>query len=228
MNRTLYAQDGNSYSVAFGVALPGSREAARVSAQLTENWTPIGPACPELPGNISPFVSSIELQAHFLAGRPDLALALVRASWGWYLHHPNGTGSTVIEGYATDGSWGYREYRGYTLDPSYVSHSHGWSSGPTTALTQYLVGLTLTQPAGAEWQLATPAFGVVSEAQTGFTTPRGKFSAGYVVEGRVARVWWDAPKGTRGWIDMGREKKWVEGGKGQMTVIVDEPSWHPS
>ncbi len=46
---------------------------------------------------------------------------------------------------------------GYGNDPSYVSHAHGWSSGPTSTLTNYLVGLQVTRPAGAEWALK-PAF----------------------------------------------------------------------
>ncbi|OLN95837.1 hypothetical protein CCHL11_02681 [Colletotrichum chlorophyti] len=214
-NRTLYPQDANAYALAFGVVDPASPEAASISSVLTENWTPIGPASPELPGNISPFISSIELEAHFVAGRADRALRLIRDSWGWYLNHPNGTASTVIEGYLVDGTFGYRSSRGYTNDPSYVSHAHGWSSGPTSTLTEYLVGLRVTRPAGAEWSLK-PVFGEVPEAQAGFTTVLGKFSAKWVVRGGVAAVEWDTPEGTKGWLDLGDgERRWVHGGKGK-------------
>ncbi|WYZ46009.1 hypothetical protein EsH8_IX_000234 [Colletotrichum jinshuiense] len=223
-NRTLYPQDANSYAIAFGVVDPAGPEAASISAALTENWTPIGPASPELPGNVSPFISSIELEAHFVAGRADRALRLVRDSWGWYLNHPNGTGSTVIEGYLVDGSFGYRSGRGYTDDPSYVSHAHGWSSGPTSTLTEYLVGLRVTRPAGAEWSLK-PVFGEVPAAQAGFTTALGRFSAKWAVEGGVATVEWDAPEGTRGWLELGGcERRWVDGGKGTATVKVAKGS----
>jgi hypothetical protein len=217
MNRTLYPQDANSMALAFGVAEKGTAEAAAISKALTRNWTPIGPASPELPGNISPFISSIELEGHFVAGRADRALRLIHDSWGWYLHHPNGTGSTVIEGYLVDGSWGYRNTRGYTNDPPYVSHAHGWSSGPTSALTEYLLGLRVTRPAGSEWSLQ-PAFGFVDNAQAGFTTGLGKFSAKWTVAGETATVEWDTPVGTRGWIDLGEKKAWVDGGKGRETV----------
>ncbi|GKT45320.1 uncharacterized protein ColSpa_05501 [Colletotrichum spaethianum] len=219
-NRTLYPQDSNSYAVAFGVVDPAGPEAASISRVLTENWTPIGPASPELPGNVSPFISSIELEAHFVAGRADRALRLIRDSWGWYLHHPNGTGSTVIEGYLVDGTFGYRSTRGYTNDPSYVSHAHGWSSGPTSTLTEYLVGLRVTRPAGAGWSLK-PVFGEVPEAQAGFTTVLGRFSAKWTVEGGVAAVEWDVPEGTRGWVELGGEEgRWVDGGKGTASVKV--------
>ncbi|KDN65447.1 putative bacterial alpha-L-rhamnosidase domain-containing protein [Colletotrichum sublineola] len=217
-NRTLYPQDSNSYAVAFGVVDPAGPEAASISRALTENWTPIGPASPELPGNVSPFISSIELEAHFAAGRADRALQLVRDSWGWYLNHPNGTGSTVIEGYLADGTFGYRSTRGYTDDPSYVSHAHGWSSGPTSTLIEYLVGLRVTRPAGAGWSLK-PAFGEVAEAQAGFTTALGRFSARWAVEGGVAAVEWDVPAGTTGWLELGGEEgRWVDGGKGMARV----------
>ncbi|KAF4872652.1 hypothetical protein CGCSCA1_v008390 [Colletotrichum siamense] len=219
-NRTLYPQDANAYALAFGLLAPSSPEAASVSAALTDNWTPIGPASPELPGNVSPFITSIELEAHFVAGRPDRALRLIRDSWGWYLTHPNGTQSTVIEGYLVDGSFGYRKTRGYTDDPSYVSHAHGWSSGPTSTLTEYLVGLRVTAPAGREWRLR-PVFGEVEAAQAGFTTALGRFSARWEVKnGSIASVEWDVPTGTRGLVEFGGGGRWVEGGTGREVVNV--------
>ena len=216
-NRTLYPQDANSQALAFGVVEPASPEALAVSTALARNWTPIGPACPELPGNVSPFISSIELQAHFAANRPDRALKLMHALWGWYLSHPNGTGSTVIEGYLVDGTWGYRGTAGYGNDASYVSHAHGWGSGPVTALSNYLVGLRVTSPGGQEWVLR-PSFGTVAEAEAGFTTPIGKFSARYKVRGAMAAVEWITPLGTKGWLDFGPEPRWVEGGAGRTTL----------
>ncbi|KAK1658232.1 alpha-rhamnosidase [Colletotrichum godetiae] len=225
-NRTLHPQDANAYALAFGLIPPSSPEASSISTALTQNWTPIGPASPELPGNISPFISSIEIEAHFVAGRPDRAMQLIRDSWGWYLNHPNGTESTVIEGYLVDGTFGYRKSRGYTDDPSYVSHAHGWSSGPTSAMTEYLVGLRVKAPAGREWSLKPASFGaeaegLPTEAQAGFTTALGRFSAKWVVEegGGFASVEWDVPEGTRGWVQLGAEEgRWVEGGKGRAKV----------
>ncbi|KAI9167940.1 Multifunctional cytochrome P450 monooxygenase af510 [Paramyrothecium foliicola] len=72
---TLHPQDANSMAIAFG------------------------PEAPELPGNVAPFIASIELQGHFRAGRADRVLQLIHDLWGWYLSHPNGTQSTVPEGY---------------------------------------------------------------------------------------------------------------------------------
>ncbi|KAK3079839.1 hypothetical protein LTS18_003772, partial [Coniosporium uncinatum] len=170
---TLYPQDANSLAILFG--LTNRTQSLAISASLTRNWTPIGPEPPELPQNISPFITSLEIQAHFEADRADRALDLIRRTWGWYLKNPNGTESTVIEGYRTDGSFGYRFNRGYP-NPSYTSHAHGWSSGPTSALTEYVVGLRVVGPAGQRWRLR-PQFGDLEWCEGGFTTSLGKYQA---------------------------------------------------
>lgn len=149
----LFPQDANSMSIAFGVVAPESEEAQRVSDYLVSNWTPIGPSCPELSRNVSPFISSIELDGHFRVGRPDRALDLIRTAWGWYINHPNGTQSTTPEGWLVDGRWTYRGDRGYRNDPMYMSHAHCWSSGPTSTLTEHMVGLHIIEPQGRKWEL---------------------------------------------------------------------------
>ncbi|OJI99083.1 hypothetical protein ASPVEDRAFT_187031 [Aspergillus versicolor CBS 583.65] len=222
-NSTLYPQDANSMALAFSLFPPNSTAASKISSYLVSNWTPIGPASPELPGNISPFISSIELEAHFATGYPERALQLIHTLWGWYIDHPNGTESTVPEGYLVNGTWGYRGDRGYRYDPTYVSHAHGWSSGPTSTLTEYAVGLRVTKPRGAEWSLkpATFSFDGFGQAEAGFTTGLGRFRAGFAVENGEVRVSWDTPRGTRGWVELpGGRGRWVDGGKGSLVVSV--------
>jgi hypothetical protein len=182
-------------AILFGVA--SEDRAASISKRLLKNWTPIGAVAPELPENIASFISSFEIQSHFVAHEPLRALDLIRRSWGWYINNPNGTESTVIEGYLRNGTFGYRMDRGYGYDPSYVSHAHGWSAGPTSALTEYVVGLSVVSPLGLAWKIA-PQFGDLSFAEAGFVTSLGKFKAswktttdGYVLDFSV-------PKGTVG------------------------------
>ncbi|KAK5166327.1 uncharacterized protein LTR77_008588 [Saxophila tyrrhenica] len=194
---SVYPQDANSMAIALGLLSPTSERSSSVSERLTGNWTPFGAETPELPNNISPFISSFEIQAHFLAGAPDRALELIRRSWGWYLANPNGTESTLIEGYLTNGSFGYRNYQGYEWDSSYTSHAHGWSTGPTSALTEYVLGLSVTGRAGSEWRLA-PQFGDLNFAEGGFTTGLGKFSAKWRVRDDGYELEWCVPKGTKG------------------------------
>ncbi|KAF9729505.1 hypothetical protein PMIN04_003734 [Paraphaeosphaeria minitans] len=197
----LHPQDANSMAILFGVVNASSSTASSISSRLTENWSDIGAVAPELPENISPFISSFEIQAHFTIDETDRALDLIRRSWGWYANHPNGTGSTVIEGYLVNGTFGYRSSRGYGYDASYVSHAHGWSAGPTSALTEYLVGLAVISPAGSTWALR-PQFGDVKNAEAGFVTNLGKFVAKRSRYAGGYRVTVDTPTGTVGEVSL--------------------------
>ncbi|KAI9738250.1 MAG: hypothetical protein M1834_008748 [Cirrosporium novae-zelandiae] len=177
-NTTLHPQDANSLAVLFNVT--SSSRAESISEKLTKNWTPIGPVAPELPENISPFISSFELQSHFTLRNTTRALSLLRTTWGWIINNANSTESTIIEGYLQNGTFGYRSSRGYYYDASYISHSHGWSSGPTSALTNFILGLEVTSPAGVTWSLQ-PQFGDLESVEGGFVTSLGKFSANWNV-----------------------------------------------
>lgn len=192
---SLYPQDANSMALLYRIT--NKERAARISKRLTQNWTPIGAVTPELPENISPFISSFEIQGHFEANRPDRALELIRRSWGWYLNNPNGTESTVIEGYLADGTFGYRSDRGYSNDESYVSHAHGWSAGPTSALTNYVLGLSVTSPLGLTWKIA-PQFGDLKTVEGGFTTSLGKFQVSWKRKPDEYTLRFSVPEGTRG------------------------------
>ena len=196
---SVYPEDANSMALAFGLVPNASSTASTISDRLTRNWTPIGAETPELPDNISPFISSFEIQAHFVTGHTNRALDLIRRSWGWYLSNKNGTESTLIEGYLTNGSFGYRNYDGYDWDSSYTSHSHGWSTGPTSALTNFVLGLSVVGREGTEWSLA-PQFGDLEHAEGGFTTGLGKFQAKWKVEdgGKRYVLEWSVPSGTTG------------------------------
>ncbi|KAI1442213.1 glycoside hydrolase family 78 protein [Annulohypoxylon stygium] len=193
----LYPQDGNTLALLFGVVNATADEGQAISSSLTKNWTPIGPEVPELSGEVSTFISSFEIQAHLLAGQTQRALDLIRSSWGWYLNNENGTQSTMIEGYLIDGTFGYRHDAGYGEDYSYTSHSHGWATGPVSALTEYIVGLSVTDLAGSSWQIA-PQFGDLTHAEGGFTTSLGKYSTSWTVSGGSYTLNYTVPQGTVG------------------------------
>ncbi|KAF2023308.1 Six-hairpin glycosidase [Setomelanomma holmii] len=221
----LHPQDANSMAILFGIVKSTSPTASSISTRLTNNWTPIGAVAPELPENISPFISSFEIQAHLTIGQTARALDLIRRSWGWYANHPNGTGSTVIEGYRVNGTFGYRAERGYGYDPSYVSHAHGWSSGPTSALTEYVVGLSITEPAGRKWSLK-PQFGDLKKAEAGFTTGLGKFQAKWARAVDAYTLSFSTPEGTTGVVglpSLGDEVGVIVNGKkiGKDVYVVD-------
>jgi hypothetical protein len=145
-----------------------------------------------------PYVEGMEVKGHLAARQATRALALMRLSWGWYLNNPFGSNSTMIEGYLQDGTFGYRTGDGgYQNDKSYASHAHGWSTGPTHALSTYVVGLQLLSPGGATWMLA-PQFGDLTSVEGGFTTNLGTFSAKWALTSNGYSLNYNMPNSTSG------------------------------
>ncbi|KAB8289678.1 hypothetical protein EYC80_010590 [Monilinia laxa] len=186
-NSHLYPQDANSMALAYSVSPLNTTSS--ISTQLLTNWSPIGAVSPELPNNIVAYTSSIEVKAHLVSRNPLRSLALMRLSWGWYLHNPFGTQSTFIEGYLSDGTWGYRSANGYNGDYSYPSHSHGWGTGPVEVLITGVVGIQLIGAGGSEWSFV-PQFGDLKRAEGGVTAALGKFSAGWSLAGETGYLYW--------------------------------------
>ena len=195
---TVHPEDGNSLALYYDMS--DSSYFQNISSQLTTNWGPIGAKCPELTDNIVPYVESMEVKGHLAVREATRALTLMRLSWGWYLNNPYGTGSTCIEGYLQDATFGYRANSGYGGDYSYPSHAHGWSTGPTHALSTYVLGLQLTSPGGKTWSLA-PQFGDLTSVEGGYTTPLGKFSASWTLIGSEGyTLSYNVPRGTTGTV----------------------------
>ncbi|KAH7379772.1 glycoside hydrolase family 78 protein [Cadophora sp. MPI-SDFR-AT-0126] len=213
-DNSIHPQDGNSLALLYSI--PPSNLTSSISTTLTKNWITIGSLAPELPNNLVGFGQSFEIKGHFTASQPLRALDLIRRAWGWYLSSPYGTASTCIEGYLSDGSFGYRSLYGYANDYSYTSHAHGWSTGPTDALTTYVVGLKVKSPGGKEWEVS-PQMGDLTSAEGGFSTPLGRFNAKWALMEGGYTLAWGAPGGTKGSVVLpGRE-----GGGGVRTLSVD-------
>lgn len=78
-----------------------------------------------------------------------------------------------------------------------------------------MVGLSVTAPGGREWKLE-PQFGDLSEAEGGFTTPLGKFTAKWQLKSGGYTLVWGAPPGTKGNVVLpGRD------GRSARSVVVD-------
>ncbi|MCU1529359.1 MAG: hypothetical protein JWP75_3122 [Frondihabitans sp.] len=157
----LHPQDGNSLAVWYGVA-PASR-ATKISAALTTNWNSYGATTPENGGQISTFPGSMEVQAHLTADDPNQAIDLIKTEWGYMLNSPLGTGSTFWEGYLANGQFGY--------GGPYMSNSHGWATGPTSALTSDVLGIRPTTVTGG--YDIDPVAGSLASAQGSLKTPFG-------------------------------------------------------
>ncbi|KAK0492830.1 Six-hairpin glycosidase [Armillaria luteobubalina] len=211
LTTTLHPQDANSFAVLYNLTLSDDQKVS-VSEGLEKNWNDLGPVAPELPDTISPFISGFELQAHFEAGQDNRALDLLRREWGYILYTNLSVQSTLLEGFTANGSLGYRSYRGYNYDAAYTSHAHGWSSGPTSALTFYILGLTITSPRGATWFVNPHVNGGLPDVEGGFETGLGWFGVRWVMQANQFFMEISTPEGTNG-----RVKLPTEG-----SVVVDE------
>jgi hypothetical protein len=129
---SLHPQDGNSLAVWFDVP-DSTAKSVSISTALKGRWNQFGAATPERSNAIANFPGSMEVMAHFVAGDDATALSLIRLQWGYMLSSPNGTGSTFWEGYLLDGT--------FDFDPPFMSLAHGWATGPTSALTNYVAGI---------------------------------------------------------------------------------------
>ena len=109
----------------------------------------------------------------------------------------------------------YRSYRGYNYDPAYTSHAHGWSSGPTSALTYYVLGLTVTSPQGRTWQVA-PHLSGLDAAEGGFTTPLGWFGVKWSAHKHDFTLDIDIPEGTTGTVKVPVAGKAMVNGRAQV------------
>ncbi|CAE7020670.1 Bacterial alpha-L-rhamnosidase domain containing protein [Pyrenophora teres f. teres] len=189
---TLMPQDGNSWAVFANLTLNATQNAL-ISSRLNSRWTPYGAPAPEAEDAISPFISGFELQTHFLAQNASAALALMRLQWGFMMDDPRMTNSTFIEGYSTTGQLHYAPY----INDARISHAHGWATGPTSTLTQYVAGVQLLSAGGATWRIA-PSLGDLKFADAGFTTRLGFFGARTQMLDDSVVLEFEAPEGTTG------------------------------
>jgi hypothetical protein len=87
----------------------------------------------------------MELMSHFEAGYDTRALDMIRSMWGFMLKNPSGPQSTFWEGYDSDGNLAYQG--------SFTSSSHGWGTGPTSALSFYVLGVQPDTAAGQTYRV---------------------------------------------------------------------------
>ena len=134
----LYPQDGNSLAVWYGLTDSAAKSDQHRADGSRTRWNAFGATTPEWGGGVHPFPGSMEVHAHFTANNDYTALAQIRRTWGHMLDSPIGTKSTFWEGISADGGLAY--------GGSFMSLAHGWSSGPTSALTFHVLG-TAPEPA---------------------------------------------------------------------------------
>jgi len=160
-------QDGNSLAIVYG-AVASDSQAKSISANLAKRWNKFGAVSAEWPGKISPFITGFEVMAHFTAGEGKRARDLIKLHWGYLLNAEFATNSTFVEGLNDDGTPNY-------MPPNFLSQSHGWSTGPTAALSQWAVGLQPQSTQGKLWSWSPSSD--LKMVQGGFSTALGEYSA---------------------------------------------------
>lgn len=205
----LHPQDGNAWSIVSNLTLSQER-AVNISEALEARWGPYGAPAPEAGATVSPFVSGFELQAHYLAGRPEAAVNLTKLMWAdFMLDDPRMTNSTFIEGYSTNGDLHYAPYE----DDARISYAHGWATGPTSTLTFYGAGLQVLTAAGQTW-LIEPQLGGLKVAEAGYKTYLGQFSSHVTgLSNGGLNVTFSTPEGTSGSVRLR-----YSGASGNVTV----------
>lgn len=190
---TLHPQDGNVWAVKSNLTQSKS-QIASISRSLRFRWGKYGAPAPEAGTTVSPFISGIELQSHYLAGNANSALDLLRLEWGFMMDDPRMTNSTFIEGYSTDGSLVYAPY----ANSPRISHAHGWSTAPTSVLMNYAAGLKIMDGAGEIWRIE-PQPGGLRFIDAGFTTVRGSFGIKFeAMNGTYKELSFKVPEGSKG------------------------------
>ncbi len=176
---TLHPQDGNALAVWFGVIDDPSR-AKGLSYVHAENWSAFGSVTPEFHtsglgtgwGAISTFVGSMELMSHFVAGYDTRGLDMIRLMWGYMLASTNGTQSTFWESIDTAGGFSANG-SGPAPSDSFTSLAHGWATGPTAALTNFVLGVAPDTVQGATYHVI-PHPGDLTHVEGKLTLAPGK------------------------------------------------------
>jgi hypothetical protein len=194
--RGFYVEDANVAAILSGVAAPErakaieSRLAAALSAKFgmlsvgagaTSNYSP-----PLDKAVISPYMGGFALQADFASRNDDLAYALMRTEWGYMLN--GDPGGTAWERMNPDG----------TLAPA-DSTAHGWGSGATSALSQYVLGVAPTAP-GYRTYLVEPHPGDLSWVEGEVPTAHGPITVRWGHDARAGGFTMEtiAPSGVEG------------------------------
>ncbi len=205
-----HSQDANVQGILAGV-LRGSAAGSAFNFLAGTLATPYGTATgqfnndPFMGRYISPFESGWELLARFGSYQTDQALDLTRRLWGQML--AGDPGDTLWEKMTTNG--GVAPYQSANPSGSPIiedirsgetSLAHGWSAGPTAALSSYVLGMRPASPGWKTW-LVEPQPGELKFAQGSVGTPVGKLGVRWehdTVDQHSFRITVKAPYGATG------------------------------
>ncbi len=187
------AQDANALAVITGVAPQAS--AATVLANIAQKLAnPYGRLAFSTDSGrtavVSPFASDMEVRARMASGDTRGALSLIGTLWGAMVADGENYTGTVWEALGTNG----------LPVSSQTSLAHGWSSGPTSALSRYVLGVRPVTAGFKQW-LVKPQTGDLQWALGTVPTPYGAIPVKWGrAQNGVFRIDVTVPAGTTGTI----------------------------
>ena len=195
VKRGTVAQDANSLAVLYGVA-PADKMLAILATLKSRLWTSLGPLSfsPDsgFAAYISPFASDMELRALFQVGDVADAMQLIQDLWGVMAARGPDYTAADWEVLATDGTPGFG---------GNTSLAHGWSSGATSALSAYVLGIRPVE-AGYQTWIVKPHPGNLAWVEGQAPTPHGPIAVkwGHDTGHRHFAAEVESPAGTTGTI----------------------------
>lgn len=206
------SEHANAYAVLYGVAdnerVPGIL--TRLAAAL---HTPVGPMRGTAEGEriVCPYTAGYEVRARLSAGDTVNALELIRQAWG-----PMRRGGEYYSG----ATWEYVGLDGRPGLGSGTSLAHPWSSGPTSALSNFVLGARPLEPGFATW-LIEPQLGDLQWARGTVPTAHGPLRVHWFQSKARLTVRVKAPPRTRGYVGLpvvGRSERFTVDGKDHAPV----------
>jgi len=203
--RGQFAQDANTMAVLWGLA-PEERRAGILERVQEELWVPAG--VQHFSDNaegfqtdvLVPFATGFETEARFETGDAGDALELLRRHWGPQVdpNTPDYTGA-FWEKVALDGS-AVVDDGSNPIDNN--SLAHGWSSAPTSQLSEYVLGVRPIGPGYREFVVA-PQFGDVEWAEGRVPTRYGPIEVEWAKKhAGLTTVTVGTPEGATGSIEL--------------------------
>lgn len=191
-------QDANSMAVLWGVAPEDKVEG--ILDWMRENlWEEHGPqpysADAHMSTLISTHVSGFELAARYEAGDTDGALDLTKLLWG-------DMADSDYEFYS--GAFFENQQQNGDLTDANKSLAHAWATGPTWAMSSYLLGVQPVEPGFESWQIK-PHLGDLQWSKGQVPTPHGDVDVSWSRDEDGLTLDVTAPEGTSGEVWVPRE-----------------------
>ena len=191
--RGAVVQDANVTAILAGIA--GRSRARRIlkvlQRRLGSKYGPLDVSSPAPSGytqHVSPYMGSFHVLADLTAGDEAAALSTIRREWGFMIRHdPGGV------------EWERIQPNGIPAGgPIADSSAHAWSTGPTAALSMYVLGVRPASPGYRHWTVG-PQPGDLRWAQGVVQTRRGPIGVRWRRKARKLFVLTVlAPRGTSG------------------------------